>query len=166
MGFDERNPATGVRSGELEAILDGDLPDHEALQRIVEALAAAHPTWGWVGVYLLVGDMLVLGPFVGPSTEHGRIPVGRGVCGTAVAEDRNFVVEDVRKLENYLACSVGTRSEIVVLIRDGEDVVGQFDVDSDHVGAFGADDEALLERLAARAGPRCRRLAAASAAGN
>ncbi|HYH50937.1 MAG TPA: GAF domain-containing protein, partial [Acidimicrobiia bacterium] len=86
--------------------------------------------------------------------------VGRGVCGTAVAEDRNVVVEDVRALDNYLACSPGTRSEIVVLIRDGEDVVGQFDADSDDVGTFGAIDEALLERLAALAGPRCRRLAA------
>jgi L-methionine (R)-S-oxide reductase len=117
-----------------------------------------------VGVYLLVGDRLVLGPFVGPTTEHTRIPVGRGVCGTAVAEDRNIVVDDVRDLDNYLACSVGTRSEIVVLIRHGDEVVGQFDVDSDNVGAFGPADEALLEHLAALAALRCRRLAATLAA--
>jgi hypothetical protein len=83
------------------------------------------------------------------------------VCGTAVAEDRNVVVDDVRELGNYLACSVGTRSEIVVLIRDGGEVVGQFDVDSDDVGAFGPADEALLEQLGGLAGARCRRLAAA-----
>jgi L-methionine (R)-S-oxide reductase len=143
------------------ALGDPQLSDEEALRMVVEHLAATHPTWGWVGVYLLTGDTLVLGPYVGPTTEHTRIPVGRGVCGTAVAEDRNLVVDDVRHLDNYLACSVGTRSEIVVLIRDAGEVVGQFDVDSDAVGAFGPPDEALLERLAGLAGPRCRRLAAA-----
>jgi len=150
---------------EAEALLTGELPDADAVRRVVEVLAAAHPTWGWVGVYLLVGDALVPGPFVGPPTEHTRIPIGIGVCGTAVARNANIVVDDVRRLDNYLACSVGTRSEIVVLIRDGGDVVGQFDVDSDDVGAFGPADEALLEDLAALAGPRCRRLAAALADG-
>ena len=144
---------------EAEALLTGDLPDADALQAVVEVLATAHPAWGWVGVYLLAGDTLVLGPFVGPPTEHLRIPVGTGVCGTAVAEDRNLVVEDVAELDNYLACSAGTRSEIVVLIRDGDDVVGQFDVDSDDVGAFGPADEELLAHLARLAGSRCRRLA-------
>jgi GAF domain-containing protein len=143
----------------VEALTDQRLSDDVSLETVVEQLAAGHPRWGWVGVYLLVGDTLVLGPFVGPATEHTRIPVGRGVCGTAVAEDRNVVIEDVRALDNYLACSVGTRSEIVVLIRDGDDVVGQFDVDSDDLGAFGPADEALLEDLARLAGPRCRRLA-------
>ncbi len=144
-----------------EAVLaDEGLSDDDAVRRVVELLADEHPTWGWVGIYLLVGDVLVLGPFVGPPTDHTRIPVGTGVCGTAVAEDRNVVVDDVRTLDNYLACSVGTRSEIVVLIRDGDGVVGQFDVDSDDVAAFGPADEALLHRLAVLAGPRCRRLAA------
>jgi GAF domain-containing protein len=146
-----------------EAALAGDLPDDAALRRVVEILAAAHPAWGWVGIYLLAGDRLVLGPFVGPPTGHTLIPVGTGVCGTAVAEDRNVVVDDVRQLDNYLACSARTRSEIVVLIRDGGEVVGQFDVDSDAPAAFGPTDEALLEHLAGPAGPRCRRLAAALA---
>src|SRR5581483_8775199 len=132
---------TGDGRAAAEAVLTSDPSDEAALRRVVEILAATHPSWGWVGVYLLVGDTLVLGPFVGPPTEHTRIPVGRGVCGTAVAEDRNVVVEDVRHLDNYLACSVGTRSEIVVLIRDGGDVVGQFDVDSDDLAAFGPADE-------------------------
>ena len=144
-----------------EALLTGDLPDELALRGVVEALADAHPAWGWVGIYLLAGDTLVLGPSVGPPTDHTRIPVGTGVCGTAVAEDRNVVVDDVRRLDNYLACSLRTRSEIVVLIRDRGAVVGQFDVDSDDLAAFGPADEALLGRLATRAGPRCRRLAAA-----
>jgi GAF domain-containing protein len=146
-----------------EAALAGDLADEDALRGVVEILAAAHPAWGWVGVYLVVGDVLVLGPYVGPPTEHTRIAVGVGVCGTALATDRNVVVDDVNLLDNYLACSTGTRSELVVLIRDGADVVGQFDVDSDDLAAFGPADEALLESLAALAGPRCRRLASAGA---
>ena len=162
---DPRTPTGPARTrdqarAEAEALLTGDLPDDAALQRVVETLAAGHPSWGWVGVYLLVGDRLVLGPFVGPPTEHTRIPIGVGVCGTAVARDTNVVVDDVRRLDNYLACSAGTRSEIVVLIRDAGAVVGQFDVDSDDVAAFGPDDEALLDHLAALAGPRCRRLGA------
>jgi GAF domain-containing protein len=146
--------------GAEAVLLDESLSDDAALRRVVELLAGAHPTWGWVGIYLLVGHTLVLGPFVGPPTDHTRIPVGTGVCGTAVTEDRNIVVDDVRAVDNYLACSIETSSEIVVLIRDAGDVVGQFDVDSDDVAAFGPADEALLERLAALAGPRCRRLAA------
>ena len=71
-----------------EALLTGDLSDDDALRGVVETLAAARPSWGWVGIYLLVGDTLVLGPYVGPPTDHIRIPVGTGVCGTAVAEDR------------------------------------------------------------------------------
>ena len=145
---------------EAEAALAGDLPDEAALARVVEVLAGGRPLWDWVGMYVLAGDTLVLGPYVGAPTEHTRIPVGVGVCGTAVARGANIVVDDVRLLDNYLACSAATRSELVVLIRDGGDVVGQFDVDSDTIGAFGSDDEALLERLAALAAPRCRRLAA------
>lgn len=156
----EDRPGPGGGLAEAEMLLAGDLPDDATLQRVVEILAAAHPAWGWVGVYLLVGDTLVLGPFAGPSTDHTRIPVGTGVCGTAVAENRNLVVDDVRNLDNYLACSVGTRSELVVLIRDAGEVVGQFDVDSDDVAAFGPEDEALLGHLAFLAGARCRRLAA------
>ena len=145
---------------EAASLLAGDLPDEEALGRVVALLAGARPAWDWVGVYLLAGDVLVLGPYAGAPTEHTRIPVGTGVCGTAVARGENMVVADVAALDNYLACSAATRSEIVVLIRDGGDVVGQFDVDSDEPGAFGEDDEALLEDLAALVGPRCRRLAA------
>jgi L-methionine (R)-S-oxide reductase len=119
-----------------------------AVEITMQLLAETFPRWGWVGVYLLAGDRLHLGPYVGPETEHTVIPVGQGVCGTAVAEDRNQLVADVRELDNYLACSVGTRSELVVLIRHEGRVVGQIDVDSDDVGAFGSDDEAVLSAVA------------------
>lgn len=144
------------------ALLAGDASDEEALERVVELLHAARPAWDWVGVYLLAGEELVLGPYVGAPTTHTRIPVGRGVCGTAVATGANQVVADVRELDNYLACSTGTRSEIVVLIRHQGSVVGQFDIDSDTPAAFGPADETLLEDLADLAAPRCACLAQAA----
>ena len=99
-------------------------------------------------MYLLVGDTLRLGPYLGAPTEHVAIPVGVGVCGTAVASDTNIIVDDVRAQDNYLACSLGTRSEVVVLIRDQGEVIGQFDIDSDNVAEFDARDIAFLEALA------------------
>jgi len=123
--------------------------DRDVLGRVVvEALARALPQATWTGIYWLEGAMLQLGPFVGPPTDHTRIPVGQGVCGTAVAEDTDQVVEDVRKRANYLACSVGVRSELVVLIRSGDRVIGQFDLDAHDVGAFGNDDHRLVRAVA------------------
>lgn len=105
--------------------------------------------YDWSGVYRLEGDALVLDEYVGAATDHTRIPVGRGVCGTAVAENANQIVDDVRTLTNYLACSTQTRSEIVVLIRDPDGLaIGQIDVDGHRVGAFDASDERFLEKLA------------------
>jgi GAF domain-containing protein len=142
------------------ALTNEDLDDETALRRVVEVLSAAHPTWSWVGVYLLVGDTLILGPFVGPDTEHTRIPVGTGICGAAVENGRNMVVGNVKAVDNYLACSPGTQSEMVVLIRDDGDIVGEIDIDSDDLDAFSPADLDWLRPLANVAGPRCRRLAA------
>jgi len=136
-----------LRSG-VEALVASGAPDEEVLGEVVRRMHEAHPLWDWSGIYLLVGDILVLGPRTAP-VDHSRIGIGEGVCGTAVSEDRNQVVEDVREVENYLACSLHTRSELVVLIRDEGRVVGEFDIDSDTVGAFTHEDEALLEETGA-----------------
>lgn len=107
------------------------------------------PDYNWSGIYRLEGEKLLLDAYVGEPTDHTEIPVGRGVCGTAVAEDKNQVIEDVRELSNYLSCSVKTRSEIVVLIRDSEGkILGQIDIDGHRVGAFDKSDEAFLEKMA------------------
>ncbi len=129
--------------------LSGRALREDAMQRLDQL-----PDYNWSGVYRLEGDMLVLDAYVGASTDHTHIPVGRGVCGTAVAEDRNQVIEDVRTLDNYLVCSTQTRSEIVVLIRRGDEILGQIDIDGHRVGAFDASDEALLESLAAHLADR------------
>jgi len=107
------------------------------------------PGYDWSGIYRLEDQMLVLDAYAGEPTQHTRIPVGQGVCGTAIAQNKNQVIDDVREIDNYLACSLKTRSEIVVLIvdRTGE-IIGQIDVDGHQVGSFDASDEAMLERLA------------------
>ena len=102
----------------------------------------------WTGIYRLEGDTLVLDEFVGEPTDHVKIKVGVGVCGTAVAENRSIVVDDVTKLVNYLACSTKTRSEIVVLIRNGDKVLGQIDIDGHIAGQFDGSDEKFLEAAA------------------
>lgn len=115
---------------------------------LVSILRAQFPQASWVGIYWLRGRELQLGPFEGPATEHTRIAVGQGVCGTAVAEDRDQVIPDVRQLDNYLACSAAVRSEIVVLIRSRGRVIGQLDADSEQVDAFGPDDHCVLKAVA------------------
>lgn len=104
--------------------------------------------YDWSGIYVLRGDTLFVDMYVGEPTDHREIPVGRGVCGTAVAENANQVVPDVRELGNYLACSLKTRSEIVVLIRDGETILGQIDIDSHTPNRFAPEDEQFLSELA------------------
>lgn len=119
-----------------------------ALRRLAMQLLDGLPTYNWSGIYRLEGDTLVLDEYVGASTDHTRIQVGVGVCGTAVKEDANQVIDDVRLLSNYLACSLETRSEIVVLIRRDGEILGQIDIDGHTVGAFDQTDEAFLEQLA------------------
>jgi len=120
------------------------------LRAAVEGIEAASGDYDWVGVYLLEDGELRLHNYVGEGTEHTRIAVGHGVCGTAVAENRDINVPDVRALDNYIACSAHTRSEIVVLIRDPATnaVHGQLDLDSDREAAFGSADERELRVVA------------------
>jgi GAF domain-containing protein len=153
---------TGLREdlrSEVETLVASGAPDEEVLNTVVRRIHDARPLWNWSGIYLLTGDTLVLGPRTAPA-DHSRIGIGEGVCGTALSEDRNQIVEDVRQVENYLACSIHTRSELVVLIRDSGKIVGEFDIDSDTVGAFSAEDEALLEEMGTLVSNRVASLAA------
>ena len=114
------------------------------LEGAVEGVHGLDSRFHWTGIYELFPDnVLRLGPFVGAPTDHVFIGVGRGVCGTAVAERRNLNIPDVRRIENYLPCSSETRSELVILIRSGETIHAQIDIDSHQVAAF--DDEAVAQ---------------------
>lgn len=136
--------AAAIRE-ELARIADPDEAMTQAVTRLKERL----PGYTWVGIYLLTGDELVLGPFLGKPSPHARIPLGRGLCGAAATERATIVVDDVRTDPRYLACSIETRSEIVVPIMRGGRVLGEIDIDSDRPAAFGPRDRELLESVAA-----------------
>lgn len=119
------------------------------LRRAVQLIKEADPKYDWAGIYLLEGGELVLHNFIGKPTEHTRIPVGVGVCGTAVARREDLNVPDVHAIDNYLACSVETQSELVVLIQKGERIYGQIDIDSDQKAAFTDRDVGEVRTVAA-----------------
>jgi GAF domain-containing protein len=133
---------------QVEQLAESSVPRDEVLQSAVQILKREREHYNWVGIYLVEGDTLVLHNYIGKPTEHTHIPVGKGVCGVAVSEGANQIIGDVTKLDNYLACSVETRSEIVVLIRHGVNILGQIDIDSDLENAFTQQDESLLARVA------------------
>jgi GAF domain-containing protein len=124
-------------------------PGRQALlQFAAERIRAAGSPYTSVYLYMLQGKELVLEAHSGRDTEHRRIAVGTGVCGTAVATGRDQNVGDVRARENYLACNLDTRSELVVLIRLGATILGQIDIDSDALDPFTAEEEAEVKKVA------------------
>lgn len=143
------------------AVLDGDRivaalrgaftheASREALLRLAaERIQSAGPPYTSVYMYMLQGGELVLEAHAGRETEHTRIPVGKGVCGTAVATGTDQNVGDVRAIGNYIACNTFTRSELVVLIRRGKTILGQIDVDSDVPDPFTPAEEAAVRAVA------------------
>ena len=125
-----------------------EAPRAELLQLAADRIRAAGPPYTSVYLYMLHGEELRLEAVAGRETEHTRIPVGRGVCGTAVATGRDQNVGDVRAVGNYLACNLETRSELVVLIRRNQLVLGQIDVDSDVLDPFTPAEEAAVRLVA------------------
>jgi len=146
-------------SGALEAIdriLNRGGEADDVLRGVVDVLHDEVDDYSWVGIYLVEGDDLVLGPWKGPeATEHVRIPVGQGICGAAAASGRTEVVDDVNADPRYLSCFPSTRSEIVVPIAHDGRVVGEIDIDSDRPAAFREVDRAFLERVALLISPHC-----------
>ncbi|MGH7703944.1 MAG: GAF domain-containing protein [Gemmatimonadales bacterium] len=118
------------------------------LRFAAERIQAAGPPYTSVYLYMLQGEELVLEGSAGRETDHTRIPVGQGVCGTAVATGRDQNIGDVRAVENYIACNTFTRSELVVLIRRGSLILGQIDVDSDVPDPFSAAEEQEVRQVA------------------
>lgn len=121
----------------------------QALQKVVSFLRKNVSYYKWVGVYLLEGEELVLRAWDGPeATQHVRIPIGKGICGLAAREKRTVIVGDVTADPRYLACFPYTKSEIVVPIMKGTEVLGEIDIDSDTPHAFTQQDREFLERVA------------------
>ena len=136
----------------LRAAHQHDAGRRELLELACERIRGWGGPYSSVYTYMLHGEDLVLEARCGRDTEHVRIPVGRGVCGTAVATGEDQNVPDVAAIRNYLACNADTRSELVVLIRRGATILGQIDVDSDVPAGFGdkehADVKAVADALA------------------
>jgi len=135
---------------DLVAVIGASAGRQQAAEALVEHLKTRLPHYTWVGIYWLDGQTqeLVLGPYLGKPSPHTRIPLNRGICGAAASQQQTIVVDDVRADPRYLACSLETRSEIVVPIMDGATVLGEIDIDSDRPAAFGDADRALLEAAA------------------
>lgn len=126
------------------------LPKGKLLGEAVAVLKSSFPKYTWVGIYLMDGaDELVLGPFLGKPSPHTRIKIDSGICGAAAREKETVIVPDVNADPRYLACSIETRSEIVVPIMRNGKVLGEIDIDSDLPDAFDAGDKKLLEEIAA-----------------
>jgi len=121
----------------------------QVLQHVVDFLYERFDSYNWVGIYIVKDDHLILDSWQGlQATEHTKIPVGLGICGSAAQSGKTEVVVDVSKDGRYLACFVSTRSEIVVPIKKDGVVVGEIDIDSDMPGAFTKDDSLFLEKVA------------------
>lgn len=125
-----------------------DVDRQGLLQLAADRIRAAGSPYTSVYLYMLRDEVLILEAFSGRATDHTRIPVGKGVCGTAVATGEDQNIGDVRTLGNYLACNLETRSELVVLIRRGSQVLGQIDVDSDVEGRFAPEEQAAVKLVA------------------
>jgi L-methionine (R)-S-oxide reductase len=139
---------------DLRSAIERAPSQHEAMIEAVNILKEQMADYSWVGIYLLAGDHLELGPFLGKPSPHTRIPLDQGICGAAATHKETIIVDDVDADPRYLACSLETRSEIVVPIMKGARVLGEIDIDSDKKAAFGPRDRELLEATAALLAPK------------
>ena len=138
----------------IDVIVDSTISTEEKLQKVCQLLSDEIDYYNWVGFYFKNGDKneLKLGPYVGAATDHTIIPYGKGICGQVAESNETFVVPDVYAQDNYLACSIETKAEIVVpIFKDGQNV-GQIDIDSHTINPFTADDTKLLDYICKRIG--------------
>jgi GAF domain-containing protein len=132
---------------QVQGLLEGESDRVANMANVAAVLHEAFGFW-WTGFYLVQGRELVLGPFQGP-VACTRIPFGRGVCGTAWQQGKTVVVPDVEEFPGHIACSSASRSEIVVPVIKGKDVVAVLDIDSRELATFDGRDAAGLEAIAA-----------------
>jgi len=133
---------------EIKSIINQlDLTVDERLYKICEVLEANIEYYNWVGFYFKNGDKdeLKLGPYVGEPTDHTIIPFGKGICGQVAVSNQNFVVPDVSAQDNYIACSITVKAEIVIPIFVNGENIGQIDIDSNTPDPFTEADEQFLE---------------------
>ncbi|MBZ5537353.1 MAG: GAF domain-containing protein [Acidobacteriia bacterium] len=132
----------------IEALVSSRASDDRVLDETVRLLKENFAHYTWVGIYWVEGNDLVLKTYLGKPSPHTRIPIGKGICGAAVAEKRTVNVPDVNADPRYLACSIETRSEIVIPIQRDSKIFGEIDIDSDVTDAFQGSDQQFLEAVA------------------
>jgi L-methionine (R)-S-oxide reductase len=146
------NPKPKDLIPELDTLAAAASSASEVMSGIVALLHKNLLKYNWVGFYMIEkeagGDVLVLGPFKGSMTPHTRIPLNQGICGAAASSGKTVIVDDVNSDSRYLACSVETKSEIVVPVFVAGNVVGELDIDSHFRAAFALDDQKLCEHAA------------------
>ncbi|AUC83465.1 GAF domain-containing protein [Lacinutrix sp. Bg11-31] len=138
---------------QTEAILSNTkISRDERLMKVCELLEANVSYYNWVGFYFKNGDKneLKLGPYVGEPTDHTIIPFGKGICGQVAVSNENFVVPDVAAQDNYIACSITVKAEIVIPIFVNGKNMGQIDIDSNTPDPFTEEDERFLEFVCAK----------------
>lgn len=141
----------------LSRLVSAARSENDLLDGVCELLHSRMTRYNWVGFYMLektpgAETMLVLGPYRGSMTPHTRIPLNQGICGAAASKGQTVVVDDVTKDARYLACSLETKSEIVVPLWVHGDVAGELDIDSHFSAAFGFEDRCLCEHVAEEVG--------------
>ena len=120
----------------------------EILRTAIELIDSFSDGYNWTGFYMMRGDILEVGPYVGPETPHTKIELNSGICGAAASQKESIVVDDVNADPRFLACSITTRSEIVVPLMDGDRCLGEIDIDSNQPSFFTDQDRRMLEKIA------------------
>ena len=130
----------------------------EIHQKSVELIDNFTPDFNWTGFYILKNNILEVGPYIGPETSHTKIELNNGICGAAASQKKSIIVDDVNEDPRFLACSITTRSEIVIPLMDGEICLGEIDIDSNRPNNFTNDDRLMLEGIASHIVERLRKL--------
>jgi GAF domain-containing protein len=147
------NPDIAELTSQLSALAVSATSAQQLMEGIAKLLHQNMLRYNWVGFYMLEKegkqDVLVLGPFRGTMTPHTRIPLNQGICGAAASTGKTIVIDDVSADSRYLACSLETKSEIVVPVFVAKKVVGELDIDSHFPAAFTPDDRTICEHAAA-----------------
>jgi len=130
----------------------------EIFKKSVELIDNFSPDFNWTGFYILKNNILEIGPYIGPETSHTKIELNNGICGAAATQKKSIIVDDVNEDPRFLACSITTRSEIVVPLMDGEICLGEIDIDSNRPNNFTNDDRLMLEEIASHIVKRLRKL--------
>jgi GAF domain-containing protein len=135
----------------VERFSDDSNPDGiELMTYVCKVIHKELDTYDWVGFYLVStteDKMLELGPYVGEETDHLKIPFGKGICGQTAESQETFIIDDVSKESNYIACSIHVKSEIVVPMFQDDKMIGQIDIDSSTPSAFTEEDEVFLKKI-------------------